>query len=346
MSTLTTRSGKGSPLTNTEVDTNFTNLNTDKFQDGEDISVADITVSGKFIVGVDASVTAAGTTQGAATDLTKTYNIINTASANQGVQLPDAVSGTRITVFNSTSNTIKIYPYTNESINDLSANAALTLGPEKGRDFIAISATQWQSTDEGDAVVATTIDASNLSSLDGGIDVNGSNFTVATSGNVDTSGTLTVDGLSSLDGGIDVNGANFTVSTGGAIVGSSISISGTTTLSGDLKYGTSAAVSTAGTTQGAATSLTESHNIVTTSSANQGVKLPTAVVGKKVEVYNSTANKINVYPNTSDTIDTGSSNAYKPLAANCSMVLICKDATNWQIHRPLAVRNSSGTLLN
>ena len=33
MSTITTRSGKGSPLTNTEVDNNFVNLNTDKIED-------------------------------------------------------------------------------------------------------------------------------------------------------------------------------------------------------------------------------------------------------------------------------------------------------------------------
>jgi hypothetical protein len=32
MSTIVTRAGKGSPLTNTEVDSNFTNLNTDKIQ--------------------------------------------------------------------------------------------------------------------------------------------------------------------------------------------------------------------------------------------------------------------------------------------------------------------------
>lgn len=32
MSTITTRSGKGSPLTNNEVDANFTNLNTDKIE--------------------------------------------------------------------------------------------------------------------------------------------------------------------------------------------------------------------------------------------------------------------------------------------------------------------------
>ena len=39
MSTITTRSGKGSPLTNNEVDANFTNLNTDKLESG-DLSVA------------------------------------------------------------------------------------------------------------------------------------------------------------------------------------------------------------------------------------------------------------------------------------------------------------------
>lgn len=32
MSTIVTRAGKGLPLTNTEVDSNFTNLNTDKIQ--------------------------------------------------------------------------------------------------------------------------------------------------------------------------------------------------------------------------------------------------------------------------------------------------------------------------
>ena len=38
MATITTRSGKGSPLTNSEVDSNFTNLNTDKVE-LNDISV-------------------------------------------------------------------------------------------------------------------------------------------------------------------------------------------------------------------------------------------------------------------------------------------------------------------
>jgi hypothetical protein len=42
MSTLTLRNTKGSPLTNTEVDNNFSNLNTDKMEKSSNLSdVAD-----------------------------------------------------------------------------------------------------------------------------------------------------------------------------------------------------------------------------------------------------------------------------------------------------------------
>lgn len=46
MSTIVTRAGKGSPLTWNEVDNNFTNLNTDKFQSGSNISVGTLSASG------------------------------------------------------------------------------------------------------------------------------------------------------------------------------------------------------------------------------------------------------------------------------------------------------------
>jgi hypothetical protein len=51
MSTILTRSGKGSPLTNTEVDSNFTNLNTDKYQSGDDPSFGSITATGGIFLG-------------------------------------------------------------------------------------------------------------------------------------------------------------------------------------------------------------------------------------------------------------------------------------------------------
>ena len=46
MSTIVTRAGKGTPLTHNEVDANFTNLNTDKYQSGDDVSLGNATLSG------------------------------------------------------------------------------------------------------------------------------------------------------------------------------------------------------------------------------------------------------------------------------------------------------------
>lgn len=40
MTTIVTRAGKGSPLTHNEVDANFTNLNTDKFEAGATFNAA------------------------------------------------------------------------------------------------------------------------------------------------------------------------------------------------------------------------------------------------------------------------------------------------------------------
>lgn len=46
MSTITTRAGKGSTLTHNEVDDNFTNLNTDKYQEGDNMVANTISIQG------------------------------------------------------------------------------------------------------------------------------------------------------------------------------------------------------------------------------------------------------------------------------------------------------------
>ena len=51
MSTITTRSGKGSPLTNNEIDDNFTNLNTDKYQSGDTPTFAGLTTTADISLG-------------------------------------------------------------------------------------------------------------------------------------------------------------------------------------------------------------------------------------------------------------------------------------------------------
>jgi hypothetical protein len=96
----------------------------------------------------------------------------------------------------------------------------------------------------------STLDATGLASLDGGIDVDGA-FTVAdTSGNISTSGTLGVtgtstlgvinaSGLASLDAGIDVDGV-FTVAdtTGNVSTTGTLAVTGITTLTDDLAVDT------------------------------------------------------------------------------------------------------------
>ena len=75
MTSITTRSGKGSPLTHDEVDNNFTNLNADKYEAGDSPSFGSVTVTGT-VDGRDVSVDGAkldGIEAGA--DVTDTTNV-------------------------------------------------------------------------------------------------------------------------------------------------------------------------------------------------------------------------------------------------------------------------------
>jgi hypothetical protein len=51
MSTIVTRAGKGSPLTNNELDANFVNLNTDKYQSGDSVSFSQVAVDNILVNG-------------------------------------------------------------------------------------------------------------------------------------------------------------------------------------------------------------------------------------------------------------------------------------------------------
>lgn len=145
MATLTLRSVKGTPLTNTEVDNNFGNLNTDKYESGDSVSVDDLVVTGETTVSTSASVSAAGTVQGDATALTKTYNIVTTATVDQGVVLPDATTGKVTKVINATAVNIKLYPASAEQIDSLGTNVAKNLAPGASLEVVAASSSLWKS---------------------------------------------------------------------------------------------------------------------------------------------------------------------------------------------------------
>ena len=126
MSTIVTRAGKGSPLTNTEVDSNFTNLNTDKVEtlasaDGSivitgtgasrDISVSLTTQAVNAIfAGPSSGAAAAPTFRSLTTADIPTLNqnttgtaanvtgIVAVANGGSGTATPSIVAGTNVTV--------------------------------------------------------------------------------------------------------------------------------------------------------------------------------------------------------------------------------------------------------
>ncbi len=89
MSTIVTRAGKGSALTHTEVDANFTNLNNDKLQSGNTANSLTITnLSGTTVTYTNANISSAtiaggsinNTTIGASTATTGAFTVLTASS--------------------------------------------------------------------------------------------------------------------------------------------------------------------------------------------------------------------------------------------------------------------------
>jgi hypothetical protein len=89
------------------------------------------------------------------------------------------------------------------------------------------------------------------------------------------------------------------------------------------------AISAAGTIQGDATALTKDINVVSTVSAGQGVRLPTAVAGMVIIVNNTSATSLNVYPSTSAAINSLATNAAYTHIASASLQYYAISATQW-----------------
>jgi hypothetical protein len=90
-------------------------------------------------------------------------------------------------------------------------------------------------------------------------------------------------------------------------------------------------VSAAGTNQGTATALASQVNVVTTVGAGTGVSLPSSAANTLIWVRNdSTANTLEVYPNTGASINalTATTGAF-PLFPGQSMLFCAASATQW-----------------
>jgi hypothetical protein len=96
---------------------------------------------------VNNAVTAAGTTRATATALTNALVNVSTGTSLQGVALPVlSVPGDEIVIFNSTGNTIVIYPQSaTAKFNKLSVGAGFNLADGSGVQCNMITNTQWMA---------------------------------------------------------------------------------------------------------------------------------------------------------------------------------------------------------
>lgn len=95
-------------------------------------------------VSVGAALTAAGTTQSDALQLTSVVNQVTTAAASTGVKLyATPAAGDVQVVYNGGANAIKVYPQTAGTINGLAANAGITLATNTSVMFFAATTTAW-----------------------------------------------------------------------------------------------------------------------------------------------------------------------------------------------------------
>jgi hypothetical protein len=107
------------------------------------IQGANIITTGYHVRSVGTGITAAGSSQGTGTALTKEMNIVSTVSSGaNGVVLPTAVAGMMVTITNTTANSLLVYPASGGAINSLAANGAFTQNTTTIQ-FIAPTTTQW-----------------------------------------------------------------------------------------------------------------------------------------------------------------------------------------------------------
>ena len=441
--------------------------------------------------GTTTGITAAGTTQGTGTALTKSYNIVTTTPSGTGVVLPTATVGMKVRIVNKGANALNVYPASGGTIDGAAANAAVVLPVGTTATYQASSGTQWYSVVPALVVGSglsvtygngqTTFANTGVTSLTGTlhqINVSASTgaVTLSTPQNIDTtstptfaslnlsntanqlvlgtSNTLTINasapsasrtytisdpgananfvmdtagalaitntattgyalvatgsttatwqstssigvtsfsagttgfspstattGAITLSGTLNVanggtglsttptagqiligNGTSYTLTTisgtanqitvtnGTGSITLSIpttltapgSISSTTTLSVGTLYsdGTTTGITASGTTQGTATAISTSYNIVTTTPSGTGVILPTATTGMKVIVVNKGANTLNVYPGTGAAIDGASTNTAVTIPTGTSVTYEASSSTQWYSIMPALV---------
>ena len=125
------------------------NIRLDPNGTGSVLIISDLDVSGHIHVSVTDTITAAGSTQGAATAMTTTWNHVTTSTPTSadGVQLPVASAGRQCFIRNDAGANVQIWPATGDNINNIGVDAedSATLSDHTTRLYIAADNTNWYS---------------------------------------------------------------------------------------------------------------------------------------------------------------------------------------------------------
>lgn len=118
--------------------------------------------------------------QTGATALTPGYNEVTVvATAGDSVKLPTAATGTTVIVKNDGVASMNIFPFLADTINDGSANAAVSLAPGATATFVAVDTTNWEGSNQvlstntiSEQTVASGVTVDGALIKDGGISAN------------------------------------------------------------------------------------------------------------------------------------------------------------------------------
>lgn len=91
---------------------------------------------------VNAAISAAGTDQAGATELTNCLNGVTTVASASGVRLYSGSAGDWQLVFNGGANPLRVYPFTGAKINQLAANSPHVLQMNTACVYFTLSTTQ------------------------------------------------------------------------------------------------------------------------------------------------------------------------------------------------------------
>lgn len=90
------------------------------------------------------SISAAGTNIATATDITASINVVTTAAASTGVQLPSAQIGDEVEILNLGANALTVYPdSTSNQINALTAGSGFLLATNTAVKLKKYTASRW-----------------------------------------------------------------------------------------------------------------------------------------------------------------------------------------------------------